>query len=120
MSSNHFQRDENGRAPVRAGTVGFNDASLEATSGRRSFPEGFSDELLEGRGGEARVGQSFGSCDKVGVYFGFHYLNRASIARRTSQFPVKSPGKLSFKEVNSTLAVGRYVNGLETVSVPSA
>jgi len=105
---------------MRAGTVGFNDASLEAASGRRSFPERISDELLEVGGGEACVGQSFGGCDEVGVYFGFHYLNRASIARRTPQFPVESPGKSGFNEVTSTLSVGWNVDRLETITVPSA
>jgi hypothetical protein len=85
---------------MRARSIGFHDASLEATSGRRSFPERISDELFKVCGSEACVGESFGGCDQVGVGFGFHYLNRASIARRSLQLPEGNRGKLSFNEVD--------------------
>ncbi len=78
---------------MRAGTVGFNDTPFGAASGRCRFPHGVTGEVLEGSGCKPFVFKSFGGCDEVGVNFGFHYLNRASITRRTPQFPVESPGE---------------------------
>tara|TARA_R110000868_G_scaffold7257_1_gene39690 strand:+ start:316 stop:558 length:243 start_codon:yes stop_codon:yes gene_type:complete len=67
--SNHFKGDENGRAPVWARSVGFNDATFNTASGRRSFPKGIANELLKGVGCEASKFQSFGCCDEVRVLF---------------------------------------------------
>ena len=93
---------------MAACAVGFHDAPFDTTSGCCGFPQGVSNELLEGVGCEPFIGQSFGCCDEVGVLFcGFHWFNRASIARYSLQLPEGKRGKSGFNEVTSTLAVGR-------------
>ena len=95
---------------MAASSVGFNYTPFGAASGRRRLPHGVTGELLKGVGGEPFDFQGFGGCDEVGIYFGFHYLNRASIARRSLQLPEGKRGKSSFDEVRCTLSMGGDVD----------
>ena len=73
--SNQPEGDQNGRATMGTGPVGFDYASLGAASGRCGFPHGITGELLECVGGEPFVFKGLGGCDSVGVVgCGFHSL----------------------------------------------
>lgn len=113
MGSDHSQSNQNGRAPVGASPVGFNYTPFGATSGRRCVKHGVAGEGLEGVRGEPFILEGFGCGDSVRVLFGgFHWFNRASIARYSLQLPEGKRGKSGFNEVTSTLAVGRNVHRL--------
>lgn len=74
---NHPESDENRRATVGASPVGFHDATLGATSGRRCIKHGVAGESFKAlRGvGKSLVFKGFGCADSVGVTLrSFHDL----------------------------------------------
>ena len=82
--------------------VGFNDASLRTACGRRGIKRGMTNKAENSvfvASVHALVFEDFGCADAVRIaglgLCGFHYLNRASIARRKPRgFPRGLPRKI--------------------------
>lgn len=80
--------------------IGFNDASLRAACRRRGVETSVaheSEDRVLVASVHTLVFEDFGCADAVGIaglgLCGFHYLNRATIARRRLPLPIASRGK---------------------------
>ena len=98
--SNQPDDQKNGRAPVGTCPVGLHDTPLRTTSGRGGIKTSVANKFEDGvfvRGVDTLVFEDFGCTDAIGIaglgLCGFHYLNRASIARRSPRFPMGTPGR---------------------------
>lgn len=83
------------------GPVRFHHTPFGTASGRCRFPYRVTGESFQAfRGiGKPFVFKGFGCADSVGIVgCGFHYLNRASIARRTHRFRWIRRGIQAIKE----------------------
>ena len=122
MGLDHAKGDQNRRATMGTGSVGFNYATLAAACGRGCVKQGIAGESFQAfRGiGKALVFQGFGCADSVRVVgFGFHDLYGHQLPAEPTGCPMDSPENsgLGFDEMSFSFSLLLFLNLIRAAGV---